>query len=330
VSALVSGQAGKLIVLNAGSVWSVDTSGAEPAGWVVERVTDRLGCVAGATAVFTGQDLLFLSHLGVASLAGLATGDTVSAANMLSTEVQTLIDRVDFSRAKGLARAVTWGNFYLLAAPMDGEARADRILAYNTLTKKWSGEWSTASPEFASGLGGFGPLFTSRADDVVQTWVCDTDGALFTLEAGRGEDDVAGPGEGGAGAAAIESWVVTRALVFGAHEVWKQPFWCEAEFLDSTSTGMTLALVPDEEPGFPEVALGELARFRTGVTANAWPEFALTLPFFFTGRRAFRLPTHVRGLPRFRLARVLVHSAGGSMGLRQLRVAAFLDSVQLT
>jgi hypothetical protein len=335
VAALISGQAGKLIVLNQASVWTMLTAEANPAYWTIERVTDKLGCANGRTAVFTGQDLIFLSHLGVASLASLATTDTVSAAVMLSTETQTVIDRINRAQL-AKARAVTWENFYLLAVPLDGSPRADTLLVYNTLTRKWSGVWRTAGAGFAEGEGGFGPMLNTRANDIAQTWVCDTDGTLFTLEEGKARDDT---GEAGV-TAAIESWALTRAMVFAAHELYKQAFWCEVELIDSDASGMTLALVTDDENSYPKAGIEALKIIRGNFTANSWPVFLplpedpatgfLTLPFYFTGRRVYRLPNHIRHLGRFRSARVLVHSPNGNIGLRQLRLAAFVDTVQLT
>ena len=86
--------------------------------WTSAAITQQIGCVAGRTAVTIGQDTLFLTRKGVASLGRLAQADTVSEAVFLSLPIRPTIDRINWA-AVGTAFATEWAGYYLLALPLD-------------------------------------------------------------------------------------------------------------------------------------------------------------------------------------------------------------------
>ena len=327
VVAMLSGQDANLIVLNQGSAWQVDTTDAESANWIVRKLTDKLGCVAGATAVQTGGDVLFLSRHGVVALGSLASTDSLSAARGLSAPIMETLNRINWAAVDSPygARATMWRNLYLLALPIDGATWANRVLAYNTKTQKWVGEWETDNASLAGAVSGWGLSVVAHFEEQEQTLWSDIDGGLYRLDDTYVKDDtLAG------GSVDMESLVRTRALAFGAPAQMKQPFWLEAEFYRSSAPTASLMLVFDEEAAYPEVDIDHARVALRDFSVTDEQRLPLRLPFVFSTRYVRRVPCHVRRFPRFREMAVQLQSKAGNLSLRSLRVAAWIDSVPLS
>ncbi len=326
INALISGQVASLIALCKGSAWEIDTSDLLPANWTIRKLTDKTGCAAGATAILIGQDVYFLSRLGVMTLSGLVTTDTVSAASAVSAPIQATIDRINWAAVDGTygAKSTLWGHLLLMAIPVDGSTYANHVIAYNTRTRRWVGEWSTLNDQFSTGLGGWGEAGLTRFNGKAETLWADIDGGLYRLDDTYTRDDVAG-----AASVEIDSLLRTRAFVNGAQEIVKQPFWLEAEFYKCSSTGLSIMVVPDDEQTYPDIPLVETRMVQQDFSGSNSPVLPLSLPFAFTTRFTRRWPWLIRNQPRFREMAIQVHSNRGSLRLRKLRFAAFLDAVKL-
>jgi len=320
--AVLSGQQESMFVINEGSVWTVDTSNASVAAWTISKLTDVVGCVAGATAIMVGRDVYFLSKFGLVSLAGLVTKDTISQADTISAPVHKTIERINWAAVDNEvgARCTLWGNLLLLALPVDGSTVANVVLAYNTLTKRWVGEWTATA-----GGSLWGHAAITRFGGIQQTiWCGGGGGSIYRLDPDYLKDDI-----GDSATADLVSWVKTRAMWFTMHEAIKQPFWLEAEFHRSGSTDLTVVFVPDDEITYPEEALADVRVIQTGFSGSNFLTFPLVLPFTFVSRYTRRISWHIRDQPRFREGQLIVHSSRGEMGLRKLRMASFLDTPKL-
>ena len=181
ITAILPFQEQGLLVLKEHSAWILDVSGPDPALWAVRKLTGLAGCIAGRTAVQLGQDVLFLSRLGMMSLSALSRSDSVSTASSVSAPVRADIDRINWSQASTSFAAV-WRQHYLLAAQRDDETSPTTFLAYNTETKTWSGLWSvpgsSASCYCVTRLGG-------RQETMVMT----SDGGVWRLDPRSATDD---------------------------------------------------------------------------------------------------------------------------------------------
>lgn len=363
VVALVSGQAGNLVVLCAASAWLIDTTDASPANWTILRITQLTGCVASRTAFSTGQDVLFLSRYGLTSLGALATTDSINPAQTLSAAIQPFIERINWA-AIGEAWAVVWRDLYLLALPLGLDAHPRHILAYNLRTKRWATPWTAQ-------LGGLilgtdtgqalladdtGRLLVDEADAVLvdegppppspytlvehtgftaacvvrfgerqETLLADTTGRVLRIDPSHEKDDNL-PSEN----QEIPSWVTLKAHDFDNPQHLKQPFMLEVIFRSSSATGVQLNLVRDAAETYPTLGLDACEVIATDLVTGTLGKFPLIFPIKFRPNTSYRRSFHLRAFPRFRECGLQVYCPRGRLRLRTARFAAFLDSVDLT
>lgn len=128
---------GTIIGLKGRSVYRVDNVYGDLSAASLSRVTSRYGCVAAESVVDCGNDLLWLSQEGVASLT-LTQQNEVQAgqgalsgnARMFSEPIQPLIERINWRYASGACGAL-WNDRYYLALPVDqAEVLGDEVLFY--------------------------------------------------------------------------------------------------------------------------------------------------------------------------------------------------------
>jgi hypothetical protein len=150
------------------------------------------------------------------------------------------------------------------------------------------------------------------------------DGYITRLDEAHEQDDAA------AGAVDMVSWAQTRAMWFQQHEAIKAPFWLEVEFHRSSATDLTVIFVPDDVQTYPELALGATHVIQMGFSGSNFLTLPLVLPFTLVSRYTKRIPWHIINQPRFREGQILVHSSRGQIGLRKLKMAAWLDTPKLT
>lgn len=105
----------------------------------LDRVTDEYGCSAPRTAVQVGSDLWFLAHRrGVSSIAQTTTNALQGVDVPVSRDIQTIIDRINWSHAH-LAVAAAHNSRVYFAVPIDGASENNAILVYSTITGSWAG-----------------------------------------------------------------------------------------------------------------------------------------------------------------------------------------------
>lgn len=362
ITALISGQAGNLIVLNLGSIWVVDTTAPAMSDWVIRKVTDVAGCVEGKTAVSLGQDVIFLSRYGVVSLGALADIYSISAAQTLSAPVQPFIDRINWA-AIGSAFATVWQDLYLLAVPLDNETLPTVILPFNVRTRRWMTPWtatlggvilgelpgaalivdeagqfvedeagnlildggaSPAEPLEAVPFEGFSAALVTRFLGRQETVIGDSTGRLLRLDPNYEKDDNT-PTD----SQDVPSWATLKAHDFDAPEYEKQPFWLEVLFQRSTATGVQLNLVRDGLLTFPDRLLDDCEIIERPITTGTLGVFPIVFPLQFKPNATYRRTFHIRGHPRFRECGLQVYCPRGRLRLRSARFSAFLDTPTL-
>jgi hypothetical protein len=362
ITALISGQAGNLIVLNLGSAWVVDTTDPQLANWIVRKITDVAGCVEGKTAVSFGQDVIFLSRHGVVTLGALANIDSISSAQTLSAPVQPIIDRINWA-AIGNAFATLWQDLYLLAVPLDNETHPSLILPFNMRTRRWMTPWaatlggvilgdlggaslftdetglflededgnlildsggSPADPLEAVPFEGFSAALVTRFAGRQETLIGDTTGRLLKIDPSYEKDD-----NGPADSQDVPSWVTLKAHDFDFPQHDKQPFWLEVEFRKSTANGVQLNLVRDGLLTYPEQSLDDCEIIARPLTTGTLGVFPIVFPLEFKPNANYRRTFHIRNQPRFRECGLQVHCPRGRLSLRSARFSVFLDTPNL-
>lgn len=321
--ALLSGQDSNLIALNNGSCWMIDTSDLNPANWPIRKITDKVGCVARDTALNVGQDIFFLSRLGVVSLGSLADTLSISAATTISAPLQATIDSINWL-AVGVAKAVMWKHYYLLAVPVDGSTWANRVLCYNTTTRQWVGEWTSKNPQFTNSPGGWGEALMTKFGGQDETVWADIDGGVFKVDRDYESDDATGGGR-----YEIETIARLRGWVFGSQVSQKEPFWFEVEFYKSSAQGVYAMLVCDDEKTYPEVALNTVDTLLTDIKGSNNPVIPHFVPLRLSTNYVARFPAHWRGKKTFREVAVQIVSSKGRLAVREVKFAAFIGTVKL-
>lgn len=330
IRAVLSSQSGKLIVLTERAAWQVDTSNATVANWTADKITGLTGCVEGKTAVEIGQDTYFLSRYGVVSLGGLADNISINAAATLSSPIQSLIDRINWTYIS-TAWATTWRDLYLLALPIDSDTSPTLIVPFNTRTRAWAPPW-TATLETADLGGGNTAAFSGWARGLVsrfgskqETLLADTCGRLLRLDDSYTKDENAA-----ADTNEIISWATLRAHVFGSEEAFKQGFWLEVDWFNSTGADVQINLVRDGLKAYPDKTLVNCDIIASGLGTNAIDSFPMLFPIVFQANETYRKSWGLRQFNRFREASIQLVSQQGAMKIRTVRVAAFVDTPALT
>ncbi len=362
IKAVLSAQAGNLIVLCASSAWTVNTSDASIANWTIQRITTLAGCVASETALSIGQDVLFLSRYGLTSLGALSANISINAANTISAPIQPFIQRINWG-AINTAWATAWGDLYLLALPLDANTRPAMILPFNLRTKRWQTPWTAALGALLLGSApgqavlidedalllvdesgnllldnGVAPVtpFTIldyeglsaaavvRFGDRQETILGESAGRLLRIDPTYDKDDYQLNQS-----QVIPSWLTLRAHDFSIPENNKQPFWLDVLFQSSTASGVSLNFVRDNVKVYPARPLAEAEVIEDNVATGTFGVFPIIFPLRFKPNGDYRRTFHLRALPRFRECGLQVYCPRGRLRLRSVRFAAFIDTPDL-
>jgi hypothetical protein len=327
---LISGQDSNLLVLKEGSAWSVDTTESSSANWTIRKISDKVGCAAGKTAVQAGQDVYFLSRYGVVSLGGLSTTDAINATATLSAPIQPVIDRINWTAAPDVAFGVVWKNYYVLFLPLDSSTYCNYAVAFHLITKRWMPEWKIPLGDLSIDTGttatfsGFSAGATTYFSGTQETIIGDTCGRLHRLDDTYDKDDLTS-----ATSQDIESWVLLRAFEFGEKENRKQPFCLWVEFDKCTSSDLTVCLVPDAAVSYPKIALGGDRCVEMGFSGSNQPKFPFKLPLKFSSQNIYRRKWLLMKFPKFNELQIQVVSKKGKIRLREVMAAAFVETVNV-
>lgn len=295
-SALIAGQAGYVLMLNRRSCWQIDISDATVANWSSLRVTKLTGCAEGRTAIAIGQDVCFLSPVGIVSLGALSATDSISPSSTLSAPIQPYIDRINWS-AIGNAFALKWRELVLFALPLDAETIPTRVFPFHRRTRRWQAPWQYSN----GGLGidfGVNSAFAGKEETVVAS----NTQLLVVDDTTTGDHWVAATDN-------FASWALLRRMDHGANQQYKQPLYVELVFQGNTGVDTMVSLRRDGASAL--------------TSAGAWSEQVGTT---FTGGGGLEKKRWLaRSLGRYREAALQVWATSGKLKLREAQLSAFVD-----
>lgn len=165
-----------LIVLKQHSIWLVNcdpSQGGSPINFSIQRVHDRIGCLAPRTACQVGTDIFLLTTSGVRTIKNIiASEQQKEVGPALSEPIGDFIERINKSALPACC-AFHWNNRYFLAVPLDDATTPNYVLPFNTNSNSWNGYWTQWKPTyFISRIhGGTPKLCFGQSDGTIVDWM---------------------------------------------------------------------------------------------------------------------------------------------------------------
>jgi hypothetical protein len=309
ITAIASWHGFKLLAFKNNSFYVVD---ADPqldvANWVIERVSDNIGCVSHRSVAMVGNDAYFLSRDGVRSVIRTTTDNQNEVSLPLSFPIQPIIDRINWTYADK-STAIPFDNKYMLCVPLDGATEPNAILVFDTRFQRWSGRWlgMNATCFLISKLGNIKRCLFGSTDGRVIRWLHDADDTLDSTYQDDGVD--------------IATSVKTRAFRFNEPIALKNGWNILMEFFKSRAKANAFAILDqgEDEP----IA----SNFDTEEIENQLP--LPQLPFNLAtiknnSRRAFDLADH----RSFLEIQFKITSNSKKLSLKSMAASAFVNTVE--
>lgn len=312
ITGLVSWTNHNLIVLKQHSIWVVNCDPTQqPTAFVINRIHDRVGCLAPRTACQIGTDVFLLTTSGVRTIKNIiASEQQKEVGPALSEPIGDYIERINKS-ALPTCHAFHWNNRYMLAVALDDDTTPNHVLPFNTNNNCWNGVWTGWKPTyFTSRLdGGTMKLCFGQSDGTVVDWMdtvpLNQETELNFLDQG----------------AAIPSTVLTKAYIWNEIVSPKTGFNSRLEFCDSEAD-----------------VIGTV--FRDGGTEEPWEGFStstgneLILPFDLpatlpeTGG-VIPLSYDIQRFQQFSEFQIKLATHGGKLVLCSIALSAWINTFKI-
>ena len=104
----------------------------------LDVLNPTIGCAARESVATVGADVFWLSRTGVYRILQVIQGRIQTAPVPVSDPIEPIINRINWTVADKSV-AVVWGQYYLLAVPLDGASVNNAILRFNTVSGEWEG-----------------------------------------------------------------------------------------------------------------------------------------------------------------------------------------------
>jgi hypothetical protein len=316
--ALIPSQGRYLTMITARAAWQIDTSDASVANWPSLRITSLAGCVEGKTAVAIGQDVYYLSRIGVVNLQALVETISIASQATLSWPIQPYIDRINWS-AINRAFSTTWQDLFIIALPLDSDTQPKHFFAFNIRTRAWSTPWQSTAPTnpvTSVAFGGYTFATTTNFGDKAETIISDNTGRVYYLDnTGQYVTDTAGSGSSDV---YINTWLATRSFTHDAPEAQKQAAIAEMEFIISQGSqviDMTLQLTKESS---------------STVTIYTGTPSVITNPAQSVWRSRYNARSAAASMGHYRDAYLKLTLARGQMKLRSLALHGYVDGTDLS
>lgn len=114
-----------------------DAAETDTSTFTINKISGRVGCRAPRSVAAAGNDVLFLAHDGVRSVARTEADGDGQLSPPLSAPIDDVIERINWPEVS-VACGVSWGNRYLLSVPLDGSTEANTTLVFNFKTGAWA------------------------------------------------------------------------------------------------------------------------------------------------------------------------------------------------
>lgn len=307
-----------LVVFKEHSTWLIDcdpavlqTPDLNVSVFAVNKVHDRIGCVAANTAVQVDSDILFLSDSGVRSLQRtIATELQSQIAPALSDPINDIISRINKSAVKW-SSAFYWQSRYILMIPVDNATYPNYAVVFNTLTKSWSGFWTNWQTLcFARRIDADTPkLIMGQASGYVTDFLDYVDETLET------DDTYKDVGVG------YPSVLETRAFTCGDQDSPKTGLFARTEFKKSKGAVNISAIVDGSDT---PTALAP--QFNTDASGVKVP---LTVPFTLTASSFVPSSVDLMAVGQFREVRIRVGAFANKLSINKASIGAFIDTYKI-
>ena len=313
ITAIVQFYQNRIIVFKRRRIFQVTippdaTSGAD---WIVELISNNVGCVASQTAVQVNSDIFFLADDGLRSVVRSASDDFTTVGLPISEVVKDEIQEINTAQV-GKASALFYDNRYFLAIPTGANDYNDTLLIYNTVLQAFEGVWSPQVMQFTlSNFSGQG----------VRAFGKSTTGIILQYNGHKNPSQTTSADYQDAGVA-YSSYVRTKDFDFGDPFAEKHGSHFEVVFDDSNSTDVTISIQRDIDVGDVEV------QPNLNVASTK-----LTLPFVLPAQLPVsvkkRIASDLRAYEKWRLLNIKVAATGDKLAIRQITAAANPDTIEV-
>ena len=298
---------------------TADPASTTAAGWTVETISNRIGCVAGRTVAFVNKDVFFLSNDGIRSVSRSLADDFSVVGVPISEGVKDVIARVN-RNFLSTANAVFNDNRYLLALPLDASTTPSHILSYNAIFNSFEGLWDIRASRmvetnFSSGFttNGIKLAFGSPIGQVGHyLGYKNADGASI-------DNDTDFKDHG----TSYTSRVFSKSYDFDDKLSLKAGSHAEVEFYFSGSTAATVSMRRDTDGN--DVTL----ETPLDTTSPGGLTLPFTLPATLSSQTVKRWANSLRGYGKWRNMRIKVEALSRKLSVRSILVAANPDTIEL-
>ena len=313
ITAIVQFYQNRIIVFKKRRVFQVTIppDATSAADWIVELISNNVGCVASQTAVQVNSDVFFLADDGLRSVVRSASDDFTTVGLPISEIVKDVIQDINTAEI-GIAAALFYDNRYFLAIPTGANDYNDTLLVYNTVLQAFEGTWSPQVMQFTlSNFSGQGVRALKKA----------VNGVILQYNGHKSPAQVTTADYQDAGVS-YESYVRTKDFDFGDPFAEKHGSHFEVVFVDSFSTDTTITIQRDTDVG--DIDVQPNLNISSAV---------LTLPFVLPAQLPSsvkkRLASDLRAYQKWRLLNIKIQSAASKLAIRQITAAANPDTIEV-
>lgn len=298
---------------------TADPASTTAAGWTVETISNRIGCVAGRTVAFVNKDVYFLSNDGIRSVSRSMADDFSVVGVPVSEGVKDVIARINRNFLSA-SNAVFNDNRYLLAVPLDSATTCSHILVYNAIFNSFEGLWDISASRmvetnFSSGFATNGiKLALASPSGRVGHYLGYKNADSSSIDNDADFKDYG---------TSYTSRIFSKGYDFDDKLSLKAGSHYEIEFYYSGSTNATISMRRDTDSN--DVTLG------TGVdtTSPGGLTLPLTLPATLSSQTVKRRADSLRSYGKWRNMRFKVEAPSRKLSVRSLLVAANPDTIEV-
>jgi len=241
ITGLAIWQDQSLVVFRNGAVCQVGSGIQTPiVDWPFNWVSRQTGAINHWTIQQAGLDIYFLSETGrgVYSVSQMPASDQLGVQAPLSLPINSTIKRINWAVARTTARAMVWGDLYLLALPLDNAIANNWILVYSIALGTWQGIWEIESSPRTFSKDPTNPsqtnLLVGMANGLLADWTYPQQLQYYDLELD------------GLSKRYYSSCLVTRSFIFDEEFNQVAPYNAKFTFLESEDDVAITAIVDRE------------------------------------------------------------------------------------
>lgn len=297
-----------MIVLKENSLWAVNTfpEALTAADWPIQFLTRGIGCVGKRAYCVVGNDVMFIAQDGFRSVKRMAAvNDVFEVTAPLSQPLQPYIDRINWNYAS-TSVVRRYLQYVFFSVPLDDATSPNYTFVWNERTQAWMGYWTgwTVQEMETTRFGADNKLAWGAADGYAHHWLDYGDTSAIATFQDAGAD--------------IQTLIRTRSSLFAEPFSNKDPWYFEVRFVetDIINNNVSIRFYADE-------TLGKSYGVNVG-EENALP---LDLPFNLASGKPFTIRKPLTGVEPFNEAYLEITSTAGKLAIKNISMAAFLNTI---